>query len=164
MSINYQRLIEDSVARFSDLMRQHRRLDAEIARLEKEIVRRRKTLRWVAAHLRQNNLTPAATVPEISIAPTSFMDAVRRVLRSYPIWLTPARVRDLLDVVGFDIGRYRNPLADVHVTLRRLVARGEVIQDKTVSDQPAYLWNRAIVERNEASSTEIRFCSAKCDD
>jgi len=34
MAINYQRLVEDSVRRLSDLMRQRRRLDTDIARLQ----------------------------------------------------------------------------------------------------------------------------------
>jgi len=167
MSINYQWLVEDSVARLSGLMRERRRLTVNIAKLEKDIVKRGKTLRWAAARLRQSDQGPAATMSQVSITnepPSCFSDAVRAVLRTYPIWLTPVYVRDLLTMVGFETGRYRNALADVHVALRRLVIRGEVIQEKTISDQSIYLWNNAVAERNKASSSETGFCSSECDD
>ncbi len=153
MAINYQWLVEDSVARFSELMRNHRRLTAEIAKVEKGIVKHEKTLRWAAARLRRTNQLSSSTTAQASInnePPANFREAVRAVLISYPIPLTPVRVRDLLGMVGFETGRYRNALADVHATLKRLVVLGEVIQDNTLAYQTTYLWNGAVAEGDES--------------
>lgn len=149
MSINHLLLVKDSVARFSDLMQQRRKLIGELARIEKDIVKVQKTLRWAAARLSQDNVNSGAQRPEISIdepRPLGFTDAVRTVLRNYPVWLTPILVRDLLATVGFDISGYQNALSTVHCLLGRLVASGEVIQGKTIADKPAYLSNGANCE------------------
>lgn len=108
-------------------MRKRRNLDFKIARVEKELTRIRKTLRWAATQLPHDNPEHDRKGPEISSTDREsigFTDAVREVLRSYPTWLSPMLVRDLLETVGFEISGYQNPLSTVHCLLGRLVAGG----------------------------------------
>jgi hypothetical protein len=153
MATNYQWLLEDSVAKFSELMRQHRRLTAEAAKVEKAILKREKTLRWAAARLRQINCHSLNTAAQTWTYKSRkrYLEAVRTVLKTYPIRLTPVQVRDLLGTLGFNASQHRNVLADVHQSLRRLAIRGEVIQEDIVPHQPTYLWNTATVKHSPPS-------------
>jgi hypothetical protein len=54
----------------------------------------------------------------------------------------PRAARDIradLEAIGFDFSRHANPLASIHVTLKRLVEAGEVSQVSTGS-KPFYVW------------------------
>lgn len=147
MAINYQRVVEESVERLSDLIRQRRRLNAEVARVEGQIARQGKALRWAAAQLSQSNLSSTVTLPEISadeIEPLGLTEAIREVLRTYPVWLTPLVIRELLSFVSFNANTSQTPLVSIHVALRRLVASGEVTPGKTPSAGQAFLWNQVV--------------------
>ena len=131
MAINYQQLVEDSVRKLSLLMRQRRRLDADIRRLQRLV---RTTAGFSAStHKGAGGSTPAS-------GPIGFTEAVRKVLATYRIWLTPVFVRDLLPSVGLDTGRYKQPLTSVHAILRRLVVRGEVNRRRVPEGETEYLW------------------------
>lgn len=130
MTITYQQLVEDSVRRLSDLMRQRRKLDAEIARLQKLL---RRTVRFGAPN-------KPANVEVLAHCSFGATNAVQCVLTTYRIWLTPALVRDLLPSIGFDTGRYKEPLTWIHGSLRRLVLCGKVIRREAVTGKSEYLW------------------------
>ena len=131
MAINYQQLVEHSVRTLSHLMRQRRKLDADIRRLQRLV--------WTTAGFSATtHKGPGASAS--ASGPIGFTEAVRKVLATYRIWLTPVFVRDLLPSVGLDIGRYKHPLTSVHAILRRLVIRGEVNRRKVPEAETEYLW------------------------
>jgi hypothetical protein len=134
--MNYhQQTIQDSIEELSDLVRQRRKLDKRIARLQKMVG-------WDAVQLSENipPSAPSSGAFPAQPAPIGFTEAIRRVLSSYKMWLSPVLVRDLLPMVGFDIERYKEPLPSIHVILGRLVSSGEALQSKHVSGNAMYIW------------------------
>ncbi len=136
MAIDYhQQIMKDSVAEFSDLIRQRRKLDKKIARLQKMV-------RWAAMRSSEGNfrvvIPPDAAKTQKT--PIGFTDAVRHVLFTYRIWLSPVLVRDLLPTIGFDTDSYKQLLPSIHVILRRLVARGEALESKLSPSGFVYIW------------------------
>lgn len=147
MAIDYQHVMQHSVAEFSDLMRRRRELDDKIARLQKMV-------HWCARQMSQSRPQPAiaAQMPNAEDGPIGFTEAVRRVLSTYRIWLSPVQVRDLLPTIGFDTKAYNAPLPSIHVILKRLVPTGEVIQGKPSSGGTVYIWASAVEETNDVAS------------
>jgi len=148
MAVGYhQQIMQNSVAQLSDLIRKRRQLDKKIARLEKIV-------RWVAMQLSQSN-PGSAVLPDVPKAQTGLMgftDAVRRVLSTYNMWLSPVLVRDLLHTVGFDTSLYKEPLPSIHVILRRLVSSGEAMQCKLSSGSAVYIRASAVEEHTNSHS------------
>ena len=145
MAINYQQVVADSIAELSALMQKKRRLNSESAKLQRQTEKTRKILRWAAEHLAQDSDTREG-LPCFSTdkaGEIGFTEAVRSVLKTYPIGLTPVMVRDLLETVGFDMSRYQSPLPSIHVILRRLLAHQEVVT-ATTNGQHSYVWSEAI--------------------
>lgn len=52
--------------------------------------------------------------------------AIEALVNNAPNGLTPIEVRNALLFYGYDIGRYANPMAMVHQTLKRLVLDGRI--------------------------------------
>jgi hypothetical protein len=134
----HQQVMQDSVQEFSDLMRQRRKLDKKIARLQKMV-------RFAAMQLSRSNPPSAPPQPPQGVQKPQpgligFTEAVRRVLSTYKMWLSPVLVRDLLPTVGFDTDSYKEPLPSIHVILRRLVSSGEAVQSKRLSGSGVYIW------------------------
>jgi hypothetical protein len=96
MAIDYKQIIGESVRRLSDLMRRRRKLDADILRLQRLV---RRTVRVSESHL-ESSTSPA--VPIYEITSTGVTDAVRQVLMTYGIWLTPVLIRDLLPGIRYE--------------------------------------------------------------
>jgi hypothetical protein len=59
--------------------------------------------------------------------------------------LTPVDVRDRLGAFGIDPAVYSNPLASIHVVLKRLAAGGEVWSYRAPDGKQTYVWKRAAV-------------------
>jgi hypothetical protein len=142
MSINYRKIMEDSIVKLSKSLKQRRKLDNEIARLQK-------LARWSALQQSSGNL-PAANAPQSGTV--GLTEAVCKVLRLYETWLSPVLVRDLLSSVGFEIGIYHEPLPSIHVTLKRLVSSGEAVQCKRSSGGSVYTWADPQARLAEAST------------
>jgi len=53
-------------------------------------------------------------------------EAIRTVLRSIGKPTTPADVKAALNLLGFDLGRFKNPSAAIHNTLLRMAKAGEL--------------------------------------
>lgn len=130
MGVDYKRVMQDSILRLSELVRQRRKLDNEIARMQK-------MARWAALQRVDRHVSEASNEGSRSNV-LGLTEAISQVLRTYDTWLSPVLVRDLLESVGFDTGGYREPLPSIHVTLKRLVDRGEAIQSKLSSGGSAY--------------------------
>lgn len=137
MAIDYLQLTQTSVLQLSDLVRARRDLDAKILRLQRQ-------LRSTAAQLPRKGQRAASSALSPSMDCVGITDAVRRVLLTYPIWLTPVSVRDLLPCVGFDADRYKHLLASIHSILRRLVATGEVVRTDELRDTTQYVWAESL--------------------
>jgi hypothetical protein len=135
LAIDHNQIWQDSIATLSQLIRQRRKLDKAIARLEQMI-------RW-------GPLSGSAK-PQQPSNPKSgrigFTDAVRLVFSTYRIWLSPVLVRDLLPSIGFKTDPYKHPLPTIHVILKRLVSRGELIQCKQSSGVTVFFWASAVEE------------------
>lgn len=124
----YQTSIEASMRRLSELMRERRKLDAEIARLQ-TLVR----IQAVPAEDDPEKSTDCdSTVEEDE--PIGFTEAIRQVLFTYPLWLTPVLVRDLLPSVGFDPDSSKNVLVSIHTVLKRLVRSGVAVRRQSDKD------------------------------
>jgi hypothetical protein len=133
MAINYPQLMEESILKLSDLTRQRRKLDREIARLKRLICSTARTSQLASR-------TTRTATPSFDISAIGFTAAIRRVLDTYRIWLTPVLIRDLLPTVGFSTSRYKEPLPSIHVILNRLAVTGEVIRSSRPNGHIAYLW------------------------
>ena len=149
MAIDYLQLTQTLVLRLTNLVRARRDLDAKILRL-------RRQLRSTAAELPGKDERAANSSPSASLGRVGVTDAVRRVLLTYPISLTPVSVRDLLPCVGFDTDRYRHPLTSIHSILRRLVATGEVVRTDRRPDAPRYVWAEYLRESSAAGECRAR--------
>lgn len=57
-----------------------------------------------------------------------FTDAVLTVLRNSKGELTARNIRDRMVEMGYELGRYANPLGFIHTVLNRLVAQGKIRQ------------------------------------
>jgi hypothetical protein len=117
----YQKSVEEQIKKLSSLMRQRRKLDVEISRLQ--------TLARTQALLRlgvpDSSSSPSENHKEKSIG---FTAAVRQVLFTYRVWLTPGLVRDLLPSVGLEPSHQKHELSSVHTVLKRLVRNGTAVR------------------------------------
>jgi hypothetical protein len=52
--------------------------------------------------------------------------AIEALVKRSPTPITPLQVRDILLSYGYDIGRYANPMAMIHQTLKRLSAGSRI--------------------------------------
>ena len=64
----------------------------------------------------------------VPTVPFGLAEGCRLVLARDGAPRTAADVRRDLEAIGFDFSRHANPLASIHVTLKRLVQRGDVQQ------------------------------------
>jgi|SRR5215472_9455348 len=161
MAVDYPQLLEDSVLKLSNLIKQRRKLDRDIARLERFIT---STARATQVTL---PITRASAAPTFDISSIGFTEAIRRVLDIYRIWLTPVLIRDLLPTVGFSTNRYKHPLPSIHVTLNRLALGGEIICRSRPNGHVAYLWAAAFKDSEEMQNrllTEERYLEGLCQD
>ncbi|MGE3274608.1 MAG: hypothetical protein AB7O67_05820 [Vicinamibacterales bacterium] len=94
--------------------REWERLSAERTALDRRLTDLQRT---IATLSRLCGLEPTV--------PFGLADGCRAVLRRHDEPLAASRIRDELEAIGFDFTRYSNPLASLHVTLKRLVQAGE---------------------------------------
>ena len=135
MAIDHDQIWQDSIATLSQLVGQRRKLDKAIARLEQMIS-------W-------GPMSGSAKPQQLSNPENrriGFTEAVRLVFSTYRIWLSPVLVRDLLPSVGFNTEPYKHPLPTIHVILKRLVSRGELIQCKQSSGVTVFFCASAVAE------------------
>jgi len=137
MTIDYQRLVADSVEKLTQLLQERRKLDDEIVRLQRLV-------RTAAEHSRGNNgAAPVTTFPDERLGLTK---AVWHVFQTYDIELTAVTIRDLLPTLGFETSRYKEPLTSIHVILRRLVSRQIITRKQGAQGSVVYV-------RTEETST-----------
>ena len=72
---------------------------------------------------------------------TGLTNACRSVLRAAPgKALTPIEIRDRIVHLHFPIDQYKNILASIHNTLKRLVESKEIRAAKLLDGKDAYVW------------------------
>ena len=80
----------------------------------------------------------------VSTVQWGLTDACRVVLKNAGRAMTPIEVRDRLEAIGFDLGRYTNSLAAVHTVLKRLNQSQEVLFVEHPSGKFACEWRHMI--------------------
>jgi hypothetical protein len=64
---------------------------------------------------------------------TTLADEIRSILHyNYPLWTPPGTIKLMLEDLGHDLSRYRNPQATIHMVLKRIVEAGE--GEESISD------------------------------
>ena len=121
---DYRRALEKATREYETLLAERTRLDERLARLTQTM----------GSLMRLCDLTPA-----ISLGLT---DACRMVLKAARDPLTGVEVRQGLETMGFDVGRYANDLASIHTVLKRLHQAGEADLVPRAHGKPAYRWHR----------------------
>jgi hypothetical protein len=105
---DYRRALDAAVREYEQALAERTALDGRLAQLQQTI----NTLSRLCG------LQPTV--------PWGLTDACRTILRNAARPLTAIEVRDRLASIGFDLGRYANPLAAIHTVLKRLTAAGDV--------------------------------------
>ena len=105
-------------------------LAAERARLDKRL-----------AELQQTMATLSRLCGYVPTVPFGLADACRLILMRHEQPLTAARMREELEMMGFDLSKHANALASIHVTLKRLVEAGQArFLAGGAGRSPAYAW------------------------
>ena len=135
MGVDYNSILEESIAEYQELRATRDELDMQIAK-KFQFIKATINLLPDNEKLRYNALVFMGRLEEHG--PTI---AIRKVLQSRPTrWMTATQVRDLLVVNGYDFSGYRsNPLASVHSILKRLGQEGE-IEATMVDGVMAWRW------------------------
>src|SRR5262245_47671166 len=107
MSDDYRRALEKATREYETLLVERTRLDERLARLTQTI----------GSLMRLCDLTPTVGL--------GLTDACRMVLKAAGHPLAAVEVRQQLEAMGFDVGRYTNDLASIHTVLKRLNQAGE---------------------------------------
>ncbi len=116
MSSAYKKALEKATAEWNDLTRK-----------EREIAVRKAQLKGTIRAL--NALCSAP--PDINAL--SLSDAIRLMIRSTSEGLSPVAIRDKLDEMGYDLKKFKNPLASIHTAVDRMAESGEFV--RTPNDQ-----------------------------
>ncbi len=115
-SFDYQKAFEEVKSDLAQLIRQR-------DELEKQITTTRVTLESLAAHCASKGIEIEPSIEaEYLLGSSTLTDEIVHILRAeYPAWLFPAQIKQRLERLGHDMGKYTNPLATIHQTLKRLL-------------------------------------------
>ena len=116
-------LISEREAELQNKVIERDRLNAEIMMLERD-VRNLRTMFFKDALESQRKRLTAVGLTE----------AIRTVLRRHGKPMLPADVKIHLRILGFDLGRFKNPAAAVHNTLARMATTGELIYNQPTKE------------------------------
>ena len=119
---SYRRALEEAIREYERLSKQRVEIDGRIAQL----------LQTMGNLSRLCNLEPTVKM--------GLTDACRMILKAAGYPLTAAEVRTRLEAIGFDVSRYSNPLASIHIVLKRLGRSGNVKVTSGLHDKRAYVW------------------------
>jgi hypothetical protein len=130
----YQELLEKAKVDYGALQAKLGACIKEQAQLEKRIADVKQTIVALSKMLGEE------FVEEDALGLT---DAIRMAFKTHPDQaLTPTGLKERLEQLGFDTGKYGNVMASVHSIINRLATRGEIKQTGTIggADKPAYIW------------------------
>lgn len=114
---NYRRTLEIAKDELESLLDEEATLDSTLANVRLRIEALRKTVVTLSDLLGEDR-EPASV---------GITDAIRGVLKSQmDMYFGPIGVRSKLQTANFPLGEYKNVLAVIHTTLKRLEEQGEV--------------------------------------
>jgi hypothetical protein len=125
MTTDYQRALAAAIREYEALGEQRQDLDKRMAEVAQTI----------GTLSRLCGLVPTV--------PLGLTDACRLVVRGAGVPVTPIDVRERLEAIGFDLGKYANDLAAIHTILKRLNESGELraVARGAEAGKPSYVWN-----------------------
>jgi hypothetical protein len=130
----YRDAFQKAMHELSALTAQRKALDDQRKELDARLVQVRKGALGLGSMCGQDPKTVETKYPELfpqQIEPeVGLTEAIRIVMKSHKgKTLTPIEIRTGLLNIGFDLGKYRNQLATIHITLKRLCDNGEIKMD-----------------------------------
>ncbi len=123
---------------------------SEQERLQKRLVGVRQLIQALATVCEDEGIeVPPSEEAEYLLTNTPLADEIRSVLRAqHPEWMRPKDVRDQLEQLGKDIAHFQNPLATIHMILKRLVESKQAQEDANEDGKKIYCWRpRSFGER-----------------
>lgn len=135
MEAAYKNTLEIARAEFEQLITEESELQTRLEWNRNRQAGLKKTIDSLSALVGEDS---DAGIPGIS-------DAIRTVLfeqhgADKRIVLMPTGIRNRLVSAGFDLGNYKNPMAVIHTTLKRLEDQGEVEAVETKDRKTGYRW------------------------
>jgi hypothetical protein len=125
----HKKSYDAAIQELSDLMEVHEDLENQLSKVESQIYRVKSAVMGVAGLCgAQPDIEYPHLFPErLTNEDIGFTDAIREVLQEDPggRYFSPIYMRDALKMNGFNITKYKNPLASIHTILKRLQTRGE---------------------------------------
>jgi hypothetical protein len=144
---NYKQALVDAMKENHDLIKQIAELDRRRARLIETITT---LMRLVGGEngldmdsfLEENQELAAYLEMGDYAEELGLSESVRQVLLANGGWMSATQVKDGLIRLGINMMDYRNPLAVIHTTLKRLVEGGDVLRDIFEPETKAkFRWN-----------------------
>ncbi|HVO63367.1 MAG TPA: hypothetical protein VMT53_20740 [Terriglobales bacterium] len=141
-AIDYYELFTKYVHRIADLSRQRDAIDVEISKLRELMLTTFPLLPADKQELFQKE------IEEIEEQSGGLSAAIKLVFSQHKgEWITPPRMRDYLEAIGFDLTKYRaNPLASIGTTLKRMVS-GRIESKVLDNGQLAYCQRVTLLEQ-----------------
>jgi hypothetical protein len=158
-SDQYKAAYQAALQELVDLIRESERLETEHGRLSERIEALRAGAPGLALLAGEPDPTeshpdifPSVLDPDVGIT-----DAVREVLKTAPpaIRLSAVSVKNKLEQMGFDIGKYKNVLAVIHQVLRRLHEGGEAKMVTNSEGKAMYIWKADSGKRKKQSLFDL---------
>jgi hypothetical protein len=108
--------------------------------LEKRIVTVRQSIQTLATLCESEHVTIEPSREASYLLETSpLADEIRSVLSAlYPLWLRPVEIKKHLERLGHDLSKYQNPLATIHMIVRRMTESGEVLETEPPDGKKSY--------------------------
>jgi hypothetical protein len=110
---NYEQSLEQARRELANAVQERDRWNLEILRLQSLV----KALAATSAKDEKIEQMNAEWQNYVELTP-----AIEALVKRSPTPISPLQVRDNLTAYGYDIGRYANPMAMIHQTLKRLAA------------------------------------------
>jgi hypothetical protein len=131
--IAYRRDLQARRRELMNLLKQRQKTDQKIAQLQPIISH----LEGLCRELGDRAVKETAAKFELT---TGLTELARLTLEEAHIPLSASDLKKRMEVKGFDFSKYSNPLASVHVVLRRLVKSGKVKVVPQKGGKKAYQW------------------------
>jgi hypothetical protein len=118
--------------------REHQQLQDRRAVLRQELQQVEARLQGLEATIQALSQVTQFPPPPIDVA---LPELCETVLRNVKGALTAPQIRDYMLQMGYDISDYKNPMAVLHNTLRRMTQTSSVISYKNEEGQTVYRWS-----------------------
>jgi hypothetical protein len=145
----HEKSYEAAIQELSELMEMREELESKLETVEHMITRAKWAVRGISYLTSANPETEYPHLfPEVVTPDVGFTDAIREVLQEEPgvKYSAPVHVRNALELRGFNIKKYKNPLASIHTILKRLEKSGEA---KTIERDGRLMYTGVVMPRRE---------------